>query len=39
VVSRNLDVRRSVSGVGSGNAQPSDAMRRAGTQSAPSPAQ
>ena len=39
VVSRNLDVRRSVSGVGSGNAQPNDAMRRAGTQSAPSPAQ
>ena len=39
VVSRNLDVRRSVSGVGSGNAQPSDAMRRAGTQSAPAPAQ
>lgn len=39
VVSRNLDVRRSVSGVGSGNAQPNDAMRRTGTQSAPAPAQ
>jgi chemotaxis protein MotB len=35
VVSRNLDVRRSVSGVGSGNAKPDDALRRAGTQSAP----
>ncbi len=34
VVSRNLDVRRSVSGVGSGNARPDDALRRAGTQSA-----
>lgn len=39
VVSRNLDVRRSVSGVGSGNAQPTDATRRAGTQSAPSAVQ
>lgn len=39
VVSRNLDVRRSVSGVGSGNAQPTDAMRRAGTQSATSAVQ
>ncbi|MCQ4263673.1 flagellar motor protein MotD [Stutzerimonas stutzeri] len=35
VVSRNLDVRRSVSGVGSSNARPDDALRRAGTQSAP----
>ncbi|MBD9416546.1 flagellar motor protein MotD [Pseudomonas sp. PDM16] len=35
VVSRNLDVRRSVSGVGSGNAQPDAALRRAGTQPAP----
>lgn len=39
VVSRNLDVRRSVSGVGSANAQPTDAMRRAGTQSAPAAVQ
>ncbi|MVW76237.1 flagellar motor protein MotD [Pseudomonas xionganensis] len=35
VVSRNLDVRRSVSGVGSGNARPDAALQRAGTQSAP----
>ncbi|WP_025165474.1 flagellar motor protein MotD [Pseudomonas taeanensis] len=35
VVSRNLDVRRSVSGVGSANARPDSALRRAGTQSAP----
>ena len=35
VVSRNLDVRRSVTGVGSGNARPNEALRRAGTQSAP----
>lgn len=35
VVSRNLDVRRSVSGMGSSNARPDDALRRAGTQSAP----
>jgi chemotaxis protein MotB len=34
VVSRNLDVRRSVSGVGSANAQPDAALRRAGTQPA-----
>ncbi|MBE7373141.1 flagellar motor protein MotD [Pseudomonas lopnurensis] len=35
VVSRNLDVRRSVSGVGSSNASPDAALRRAGTQTAP----
>lgn len=35
VVSRNLDVRRSVTGMGSSNARPDDALRRAGTQSAP----
>ncbi len=38
VVSRNLDVRRSVSGVGSGHAQPDAALERAGTQPAQSPA-
>jgi chemotaxis protein MotB len=38
VVSRNLDVRRSVSGVGSANARPDSALRRAGTQSAPAAA-
>ena len=38
VVSRNLDVRRSVSGVGSANAQPDAAMQRAGTQPAAGPA-
>lgn len=38
VVSRNLDVRRSVSGVGSANARPNEALRRAGTQSAPAAA-
>ncbi len=37
VISRNLDVRRSVSGVGSGNAQPDGALRRAGTQPAAAP--
>ncbi len=37
VVSRNLDVRRSVSGVGSANARPDSALRRAGTQPAPAP--
>ncbi|TBU95371.1 flagellar motor protein MotD [Phytopseudomonas dryadis] len=37
VVSRNLDVRRSVSGVGSANAQPDAALRRAGTQPASAP--
>ena len=35
VISRNLDVRRSVSGVGSGNAKPDAALKRAGTQPAP----
>lgn len=35
VVSRNLDVRRTISGVGSANAKPDDALRRAGTQPAP----
>ncbi|WP_043310545.1 flagellar motor protein MotD [Pseudomonas sp. ML96] len=35
VVSRNLDVRRSVSGVGSGHAKPDAALQRAGTQPAP----
>jgi chemotaxis protein MotB len=35
VVSRNLDVRRSVSDMGSSNARPDDALRRAGTQPAP----
>ncbi|MBU0809858.1 MULTISPECIES: flagellar motor protein MotD [Pseudomonas] len=34
VISRNLDVRRSVSGVGSANAQPDAALKRAGTQPA-----
>ncbi|WP_300650378.1 flagellar motor protein MotD [Pseudomonas sp.] len=34
VVSRNLDVRRSVSGVGSANARPDSALQRAGTQPA-----
>ncbi|MUT69243.1 flagellar motor protein MotD [Stutzerimonas frequens] len=38
VISRNLDVRRSVSGVGSANARPNEALRRAGTQSAPAAA-
>lgn len=37
VVSRNLDVRRSVSGVGSANAQPDAALQRAGTQPATPP--
>ncbi|MDF3936786.1 flagellar motor protein MotD [Pseudomonas citronellolis] len=36
VISRNLEVRRSVSGVGSGKAQPDNALRQAGTQPAPS---
>ncbi|AGI23694.1 flagellar motor protein MotD [Pseudomonas sp. MT3] len=35
VISRNLEVRRSVSGVGSGKAQPDPALRHAGTQPAP----
>lgn len=34
VISRNLEVRRSVSGVGSANAQPDAALERAGTQTA-----
>lgn len=37
VVSRNLDVRRSVSGVGSANAKPDSALQRAGTQPATTP--
>ncbi|NQD80808.1 flagellar motor protein MotD [Phytopseudomonas seleniipraecipitans] len=37
VVSRNLDVRRSVSGTGSANAQPDAALLRAGTQPATPP--
>lgn len=37
VVSRNIDVRRSVTGVGSGKAQADGALQRAGTQSAPAP--
>lgn len=37
VISRNLDVRRSVAGVGSGKAQPDSALSRAGTQSADTP--
>ncbi|MND72109.1 Motility protein B [compost metagenome] len=40
VISRNLDVRRSVSGVGSAKARPDAALQRAGTQPAPAaPAQ
>ena len=35
VISRNLEVRRSISGVGSGKAQPDPALRHAGTQPAP----
>ncbi len=38
VVSRNLDIRRSVSGVGSANARPDGALQRAGTQPAAAPA-
>ena len=38
VISRNLDVRRSVSGVGSANAKPDAALQRAGTQPAKAPA-
>ncbi|WPC06623.1 flagellar motor protein MotD [Pseudomonas benzenivorans] len=37
VISRNLDVRRSVTGVGSGNAKPDSALLRAGMQSAATP--
>jgi chemotaxis protein MotB len=35
VISRNLEVRRSISGVGSAKAQPDPVLRHAGTQSAP----
>ena len=35
VISRNLDVRRSLTGGGTANATPDAALRRAGTQSAP----
>ena len=37
VVSRNLDVRRSLTATGAANAQPDAAMKRAGTQTAPTP--
>ncbi|NBA95794.1 flagellar motor protein MotD [Pseudomonas sp. R5(2019)] len=37
VISRNLEVRRSLTGTGSANATPDAALRRAGTQTAPSP--
>jgi chemotaxis protein MotB len=37
VVSRNLEVRRSVSGVGAANARPDSALQRAGTQPATLP--
>lgn len=39
VISRNLDVRRSVSGVGSGNARVAGAAGQSGTQPAPASAQ
>jgi chemotaxis protein MotB len=35
VISRNLEVRRSISGTGSANAKPDAALQRAGTQPAP----
>lgn len=38
VISRNLDVRRSLTGTGTANATPDAALRRAGTQSAPASA-
>ncbi|WNW11114.1 flagellar motor protein MotD [Pseudomonas sp. DTU_2021_1001937_2_SI_NGA_ILE_001] len=38
VISRNLDVRRSLTSSGSANARPDAALRRAGTQTAPVPA-
>ncbi|MCF8985436.1 flagellar motor protein MotD [Pseudomonas syringae] len=38
VISRNLDVRRSLTSAGSANVQPDAALRRAGTQTAPVPA-
>jgi chemotaxis protein MotB len=37
VISRNLEVRRSLTGSGRANAQPDAALRRAGTQTAPTP--
>lgn len=37
VVSRNLDVRRSLTGTGTANAKPDAALKRAGTQTAPTP--
>jgi chemotaxis protein MotB len=37
VISRNLEVRRSLTGTGSANVAPDAALKRAGTQSAPSP--
>lgn len=37
VISRNLDVRRSLTSTGTANAQPDAALRRAGTQTAPAP--
>ena len=37
VISRNLDVRRSLTGTGTANAQPDAALKRAGTQTAPTP--
>ena len=39
VVSRNLEVRRSLTGTGTANATPDAALRRAGTQTAPPQAQ
>ncbi|MFV9647263.1 flagellar motor protein MotD [Pseudomonas marginalis] len=38
VVSRNLEVRRSLTGTGTANATPDAALMRAGTQTAPAPA-
>jgi chemotaxis protein MotB len=38
VVSRNLDVRRSLTGTGTANASPDAALKRAGTQTAPASA-
>ncbi|MDQ0121378.1 chemotaxis protein MotB [Pseudomonas lini] len=37
VVSRNLDIRRSLTGTGTTNAKPDAALKRAGTQTAPTP--
>jgi chemotaxis protein MotB len=37
VVSRNLDVRRSLTGTGTAHAQPDAALKRAGTHTAPTP--